>query len=298
MEITESEKLRRLEQSKSDKIKAEQRKYLRKRTPLFDALTNVTKTKKRINEGWDVNHLADNQLTPLFHAIKIGAKREIIELLINSGAKVKLEHLLYVMKRETIKSTDSFFFYLYKVCNPSESDFKKLLHEVFSDMTRGYNSRRFLLNELIKIAKKSGFTNLSDVVNGAEINYWPFAFTHIRDKGDKERKVFRFMLEHGLNIDICDRDGRNLLMEVAYYGEKQDVELLIKNGANLNHKDKKGCPILVGLIDGGNKENAKLLIQAGADVNVVDERGRTPLFLAVTRGYEDIEQLLIKTGAK
>ena len=115
-------------------------------------------------------------------------------------------------------------------------------------------------------------------------------------------------LADGADVNAKDAGGGTPILDAAYSGQKEIVELLIENGADVNAKivnakienanDVNGMTPLHEAAFGGYKEIAELLIAKGADVNAKSRFDGTPLDEAVRMKCTQIADLLRKHGGK
>jgi ankyrin repeat protein len=88
-----------------------------------------------------------------------------------------------------------------------------------------------------------------------------------------------------------------MLIETAWNGRKELVELLLKSGADLKATDKSGKTALHWAAKSYNAEVVQLLLESGADIMAEDDTGQTPLHIAALDGDSEIVQLLLQSGA-
>jgi len=93
-------------------------------------------------------------------------------------------------------------------------------------------------------------------------------------------------------------EKNNLLINAAFNGYRDVVELLISVGANVDVKTIYGMNAFMGAAACGRKDVVELLLNVGADVNAKDNDGWSALTYAVWNGKKDVVDLLKKYGAK
>ena len=81
-------------------------------------------------------------------------------------------------------------------------------------------------------------------------------------KGDLA--AVKALLDKGVNVNARDREGRQPLIEAAYWQHPEVVKLLIEKGANVNAKKVDGTNALTFAIILRNKETEQMLRKAGA----------------------------------
>lgn len=133
-------------------------------------------------------------------------------------------------------------------------------------------------------------------------------------KGDTS--AVKTLLDHDVNANSRDPDGRTPLTEAAYYGHTEIVKLLLDHDADVfarkahgetaydmaaSHQDiaemiKREMDLLEAAAKGDSKL-VKELLDKGAYVNVRDPDGRTPLTEAVWNNNVELVRLLLARGA-
>uniref|UniRef100_A0AAY5KX57 Tetratricopeptide repeat, ankyrin repeat and coiled-coil containing 1a n=1 Tax=Esox lucius TaxID=8010 RepID=A0AAY5KX57_ESOLU len=104
-------------------------------------------------------------------------------------------------------------------------------------------------------------------------------------------------LQHSLDINISDRQGRSLLMVAASEGHLSTADFLLSKGAALAYEDKEGLTALSWACLKGQKAMVQLLVERGAEIDHPDRNGRTPLDLAAFNGDAEMVQYLVEKGA-
>ena len=75
-------------------------------------------------------------------------------------------------------------------------------------------------------------------------------------------------LDHGLPLDVQDREGNTALMLAAYHGHPDTVRQLIERGADVDLRNQRDQAPVAGALFKGEDEVVRLLIAAGADLDV------------------------------
>jgi ankyrin repeat protein len=109
-------------------------------------------------------------------------------------------------------------------------------------------------------------------------------------------ETFRFLLDHGANVNIRDKDGP-VLLQVLEGGNFDIVRLLLQHGADVHLSYEDGKTPLMQIAQMGDEEFARELLRRGADINARDKEGKTALHYAA-RDCDLIVGFLLKNGAK
>ena len=93
--------------------------------------------------------------------------------------------------------------------------------------------------------------------------------------------------------------GDSLLMFTLKNSKQQlkIAQILIEAGADVNVSNQHGETALMESAFTGNIDCLDLLINSGADVNKADKRGNTPLLLSAVQGHYNCLELLLQRGA-
>jgi ankyrin repeat protein len=148
-------------------------------------------------------------------------------------------------------------------------------------------------------------------------------------------KVIQFLLDHGADIEIQNKDGttplynavtkKNLdvarlflskgadpnkfayrnergevltpLMAAAGLNDAEMVDLLLQNGGRLEKRCNDGSTTLMLAAKISGPEVIKLLIARGANVNATGPKGHTALIYAAYNGKQETVKLLLAAGA-
>ncbi|XP_075716200.1 uncharacterized protein LOC142751109 isoform X2 [Rhinoderma darwinii] len=86
----------------------------------------------------------------------------------------------------------------------------------------------------------------------------------------------RFLISHGLNVNICDKEGNSPVHLASLHIENyQILKLLLSHNAEVNALNKDFITPLFNAIISSNFHGAKLLIDKGANLMHQDNRGLT-----------------------
>ena len=114
-------------------------------------------------------------------------------------------------------------------------------------------------------------------------------------------EMVKFLLEKGADANtVCEIENEHIdisptpLMNAAYRGNTNIINMLLENGADINYTTDYGMTALMYAASFNQFEAAKVLLENNADTSVTDEYGRTALDLAKSEDYKDIVELLEK----
>jgi len=91
-------------------------------------------------------------------------------------------------------------------------------------------------------------------------------------------------------------EDESLLIRLVKLGKK--TQALLDKGTDVNVKDKYGQTVLMNVACWGPKEIVECLINKSADVNAKAKSGETALKLAAYSHNKDVVELLKEHGAK
>ncbi|WP_347351539.1 ankyrin repeat domain-containing protein [Intrasporangium sp.] len=86
-------------------------------------------------------------------------------------------------------------------------------------------------------------------------------------------------LEHGLPVDVTDREGNTLLMLAAYHGRAATVAALLARGADADRRNGRDQSPVAGAIFKGEDDIVRALVAAGADLDAGTPTGRAAAVL-------------------
>ncbi|XP_032364558.1 ankyrin repeat and SOCS box protein 2 [Etheostoma spectabile] len=106
-----------------------------------------------------------------------------------------------------------------------------------------------------------------------------------------------FLLKHGADPNIADRDRETPLLTACEQPNEAVVDLLLQFGAQVNRCTVQGETCLHVACRHGQLELCRKLLEAGADLNRKNIYGIQPIFTAAQHGHADIIRLLASKGA-
>ena len=113
-----------------------------------------------------------------------------------------------------------------------------------------------------------------------------------------DKAVFAYLEGLGLNVNITNTEGRNLLHLLA--SRNKDVTVFnhfIGKDLNVNAQDVEGNTPLINASRGNSLEVIQLLTNQAKDINVQDNKGRSALSMAVSRNKPEVVKFLLDQGA-
>ena len=74
-------------------------------------------------------------------------------------------------------------------------------------------------------------------------------------------------LDHGLPLEVVDKDGNTLLMLAAYNSQPETVAMLVARGADVDARNARDQSPIAGALFKGATEVVEILKGAGADLD-------------------------------
>ena len=178
-------------------------------------------------------------------------------------------------------------------------------------MVAAYNGHLEIIKLLLKYGANinQGYhgKGLAGMEGNTALNYTIDAwFWYMRNGEKKETEklnpVFKFLIDHGIDLKHRDQYGLTYLMIAASKGVFPLVKLLVLKGMDVNERTPDGETALIFAAMRGHYGIVKFLLDHGANPNVKvfkgEYKGYTALKFAKEKGYKEIENLLKQYGAK
>ena len=249
-----------------------------------------------IKSGARVNEVDDNGKSALMYAIISSSDIEVVKFLIDNGANVNLKSNdgETALMNAYIRGNKE----LVELLINSGAD-----ANLISNLKDNYGRAKLMEaseignKEAVELLIKSG-VGVNEVDDNGKSALMYACEKHIISSSDIE--VVKFLIDNGANVNLKSNDGETALMNAYIRGNKELVELLINSGADVNLidfnlKDNYGRTKLMEASKIGNKEAVELLINAGARVNEIDNDGNTALFYACRlRDYTIFDKKCLK----
>ncbi|MGD1946243.1 MAG: ankyrin repeat domain-containing protein [Croceivirga sp.] len=112
------------------------------------------------------------------------------------------------------------------------------------------------------------------------------------------KDLFTYLEGLGLEANLTNSDGKNLLHSLAYRNKDLEVfEHYLGKGLNPNAQDSEGYTPLINASRSNAIEVIALLANSTKDINALDNKGRSALTHAVSRNNEKTVKWLLENGA-
>ncbi len=122
------------------------------------------------------------------------------------------------------------------------------------------------------------------------------SWAYSREEPEKRLALWNRILALGIPVEALDRRGRSALFEAV---TAEMMEWLVEKNADVNLKDREGMTVLMEVAGDGwdTVELVRWLLKAGADVKAKDQKGRSALdFAAEVEAWAETS-LLLDEGA-
>ncbi len=265
------------------------------KTPIFMALQveRPAMLKTLLDAGANLKHM-DKQGETLFHSMARQDKIDYLKLLMELGVEVDTPDRsgnTALMTAANMGQDDVMIFLL-----ENGADVSGLKKIFASALAKSYTA------ETLRILIEYGVD-----VNTTTSSGKPPLFELFKYGSDWKdvRKNVQLLLDSGVDVHACNKDGDTVLHYAAKGGDMVPIEfaeLMLEQGVDadrLNNKGETALQVLLGF--GGLTERSQrlalMLAQKSTDVNRVDRYGCNTLHLAAAQGLPDVVTLLASKGA-
>jgi len=136
-------------------------------------------------------------------------------------------------------------------------------------------------NKLIKAIRWNDWDAFCKAVNKESVNKGNDKHTPLTCALHEKRvRMVKYLIEHGANVNLWDKEGCSPLCFAAQHGYIEIVRLLIKRKADINQVDKRTFlrhgRTAVALAN--NIDVIRVLAEHKADLNIADRHGCTPIW--------------------
>ncbi len=221
----------------------------------------------------------------LLHLAAYSGDREVVEFLIEKGARISEE------------ATSCAFTPLFLASLRGHGEIVGLLLAKGAPVATKDNKGRSPLH----IAAMHGHKDLMSLLiqHGAEINLKDdVGMTPLHTTaycGQKE--TASLLVSKGAFVKLQDSSGQTALHLASFYGDKDIVELLIGEGVDVNERDYRGETALHIAAFCGHKDVVELLVEFGAKCNIKNTDGLTPLAIASKANHKEVAGILQERGS-
>ncbi|EMY77581.1 ankyrin repeat protein [Leptospira weilii serovar Ranarum str. ICFT] len=112
-------------------------------------------------------------------------------------------------------------------------------------------------------------------------------------------EILKLFLENKTNIDaVANFDDKSALIIASEREKEKIIRFLLKHGANINLQDKESKSALMIACEREKEKIVRFLLKPGADVNFRDKKGNTALTFAQENKHWKIVDVLTKASEK
>jgi len=108
----------------------------------------------------------------------------------------------------------------------------------------------------------------------------------------------KFLLEHGADMTITDKDNRIALARACESGNLDLVKYLVHRGADIHNENRYGMTHMFNACESGNLDLVKYLMEQELDINKENRNGFTPIFNACSSGNFKFSSILNRKWGK
>ena len=147
--------------------------------------------------------------------------------------------------------------------------------------------------EVMKLLLDAGadMNIVAENLNGGTALHTAFSFASQINEYDAPSDL---LLSRGANINIQDKNGWTVLMDMVNEQDLRIVKKLLEKGADVNVKTNEGFTALMEAAYHDNPELTQILLDYGADINAQTKYGQeTAISIATEKGNDDVVEVLL-----
>ncbi len=244
-----------------------------------------------IELGADLNSLNERGFSPL-HVAARNRHKNVVELLLNSGAVVDLVHEAsgfnaadFAFQSEAFRETAEITELL--VSHGARFDPNRVVRGPFTRLDLAVSAGNTDMTRLL--------LSLGAEASAAEGHPRP-RLINAATSGHVD--MVKMFLDAGVSVDQADGDGNPALRYAIEKGHAQVVQTLLEHGAAVDVVDgASGRNLLHLSAFGGHVEIATQLVASGVPMDARDHRNKTPLHYAAQYGHRQLTESLVAHGA-
>lgn len=215
-----------------------------------------------VDLGVDLTTVLSSRGETLLHrAVEYGVSLETIQFLIRSRLSVNQQNCLGMTPLHMMRFTD---------CNLDCNEEEKYRHV-----------------EVIKCFIEEGYdVNCQDVFGCTVVHYIVYEM--------RQSSILRYLISHGANLNVKDRNGEAPLHLSCYWRNITNVKEMIDGDCRTDIRDNQGATIFHYTVFYNNPTVLEYLLNDLHEPSLVvapDDSGRTPLQLAMYFGYVELIEL-------
>jgi len=284
---------------------------------MFKAFNKFKSHNKKINNS---KKPIDDNLIQLHLAALDEKNKAVIEFLCNLNNKNNIKYdIVYEIYNKNELNSERLQFII-ETCtaylNISSSLIKKLMKnndkellEILFNSHLKFFDVEFILNLLKYYGNKTPIsdTELYSLINNDKYKIsteWNENFNRYHSSyylfnacKSGNAAAVKFLLEHGADLKIKDKNNSIALASACNSGNLQLVKYLVYFGADVHNVNNLGETHLFDACHSGNLNLVKYLVERGADIHKTNNKGETPLSIANKDEHEDIEKYLYEVDA-
>lgn len=252
-------------------------------TALMLAIRQQEKIRLLLLSGADINARSKEGHTALSLSVGMGASEEVVRLLLDKGADLKVGNLLGAAARAGDVNIVKLL--LAKGVDPNDS--RNLIGAHFYTTKRASDLGKS--NGAVLISPIPGVPGNSNN-GGTPLMYAAHA---------RNIEIIKLLIAGGADVKARHNGGGGALLPAAQMGDTGVVKLLLESGVDVNAQHSSGYTALMYAAAAENldPELIRALLACGSDVHVIAKDGQTALTLARRKGSTEIVRLLEKAGA-